>query len=630
MRTALPLAAALAATVLLPAQRDVHPEELKLKPDIDKAIAKGVKHLIDTQYRDGTWGQWGHYRGGKTALVTYALLKSGVDVDHPAVQRAFLYLDDVIPAETYTLGCMMLCYAAAGRVTLGERLEEWTGLLLDWQRTGDWAYPGGNADLSNTQYAALGMWVAQKHGIEVPRKAWTDLAAATLRYAEKATRVEVETTGKGTVQNGGMVEIAGFGYRKGQKATGSMTTAGISTLAICKIGLGSRAGKLRREADRAIDAGIEWLGHHFSVEKNPNKGDWHYYYLYGMERTGSLTRRERFGSHWWYIEGARELLKKQNKDQGHWGGDAQKKAVRAAFALLFLRRATAQEAATTGEGQATDVVSHIFEGGSEKDDVTVGGAGQQPLAVWVPGFGKELQKKHEKFGLRVVKVEYYEGDDVLGQVAGDPTKAWQSDAYLYRVPALARGEHEIHARVELLAPDAMPGEDDVEVETEELRSPPMKVVIRDVFAPWMAQAARAAKSNLVALAEPVAEASSTGKTAKHACDGKENSHWVCSKDDKAPRISVRLGDSVRASQLLLSQAGSCATDIGIYDRITAIEVAINRGTPIRVEMDPDQLAVTSIPFEKKRRVRQIEIRILDRVPGKRAGQAGFTEIALIE
>ena len=34
------------------------------------------------------------------------------------------------------------------------------------------------------------------------------------------------------------------------------------------------------------------------------------------------------------------------------------------------------------------------------------------------------------------QVEYLDGDHIVGQVAGDPTKPWQFDAFLQRVPAL--------------------------------------------------------------------------------------------------------------------------------------------------------------------------------------------------
>ena len=118
MRRVLAHVLAVLIAVVAQAQQDIHPDELKLKPDIDKAIARGVEALINSQFRDGTWGQYGNFRGGKTALCTYALLKCGVDAAHPTIRRAMLMLDDVQPANTYTVACMMLAYAAAGQTML--------------------------------------------------------------------------------------------------------------------------------------------------------------------------------------------------------------------------------------------------------------------------------------------------------------------------------------------------------------------------------------------------------------------------------------------------------------------------------------------------------------------------------
>ncbi|MFT4843446.1 MAG: hypothetical protein ACI8UD_000029 [Planctomycetota bacterium] len=633
MRRVLAHVLAMLIAAFAQAQQAVHPDELKLKPDIDKAIARGVEALINSQFRDGTWGQYGNFRGGKTALCTYALLKCGVDAAHPTVRRAMLMLDDVQPENTYTVACMMLAYAAAGQTMHRERMGDLTELLLDWQKSGgDYAYPDRARDLSNTQYAALGLWTAQKYKIEVPVKAWQQLMRATMDYQEKPERVKAPVTGKHTVTNGGKIDIAGFSYRRGQKPTGSMTTAGVSILQICKIGLGTSLGAQRKKVDRAIDAGVNWLGHHFAVDKNPGKSDWAYYYLYGIERVGSLTRVEQMGGHWWYVDGARHLLKNQAKD-GSWPGGGQLREVRTSFALLFLRRATSGKAPTTGAGGQSAAPQHLYVAGADKDDVAISASGQQPLSIWVTGFGEALTKRHAQYGLRVVQVEYLDGDHIVGQLAGDPSKAWQFDAFLQRAPALARGDHKIRARIELIAHDVPPSSASVQKPaatpaTVTVLSPEMSVTIRDVFAPWMKDAARIQRVNLVVFKKTEATASSAAKTARNACDGQEGTQWVCAADDAEPSLEIDLGRSVGARQLMISQAGSRAIDIGLFDRITAIEVRINSSKPFIVKLDPDQLAITTVPFGKVRKVRTLQIRIIDRVPGRRKGQAGFTEIAL--
>jgi hypothetical protein len=141
----------------------------------------------------------------------------------------------------------------------------------------------------------------------------------------------------------------GWGYQPGREATGSMTTAGVSSLAICRSHLLGKAvfkGDLSAKTERALNDGLAWLNVNFSVKGNPPGGGWHYYYLYGLERAGVLADTRFLGDHDWYREGAEYLLRNQNR-AGYWprlgrrgrrgGADTLSDTC---FALLFLRRAT--------------------------------------------------------------------------------------------------------------------------------------------------------------------------------------------------------------------------------------------------------------------------------------------------
>ena len=442
------LCTALLISGTLPAQPEVHPDELVLKPKIDAAIENGVEALLQSQLRDGTWGRYGRFDGGKTALCAYALLKCGVGVDHPATRRALLYLDGVRPRETYTVACMMLAYAAAGSKAHLARVKTLTKHLVDWQRGGVFGYPFqgegsgqfGRPDLSNTQYAALGLWVAQKHKIRIPSKVWLELIESTMTYRAKTEAVKPRVTDINRTVSAGKIQVRGFSYRPNGKPSGSMT-AGVSILQICKLGLGGKLRKKgRRAVEEAIEQGQQWLGHHFSVRRNPGRGGtWHYYYLYGLERVGSLTRVEEFAGHWWYVQGARTLINMQNGN-GSWNRGKDRE-VQTSFALLFLRRATSFGAAVTG-GKSNHTKRHLFSAGGSGTDVPIKGAGQQPLALYIPGFGPGLKARHGQYGIRVVQVEYLLGGRVLGQLEGKPTKAWKSDTFLYRANALRRGVHQ--------------------------------------------------------------------------------------------------------------------------------------------------------------------------------------------
>ena len=614
------------------AQARIHPDELKLKPRIDAAIASGVEALLERQLRDGTWGRYGNYDGGKTALVAYALLKSGVSAHHPAVRRALLYLDRVRPSQTYTVACMMLAYAAAGGDEHLAHVKELARLLIEWQREGDFGYPHphngqpgwSRPDLSNTQYAALGLWIAQQHKVKVPSKAWRGLIEATLKYQSKSELIPAPRTGTHTTA-GGKVGINGFGYVRGRGPTGSMTTAGVSILQICRIGLGERLGKDRRRVEDAVAKGVAWLGHHFRVNGNPGAGDsWKFYYLYGLERVGSLTRIEQMGDHWWFLEGARHLLETQQGD-GIWARGAQRET-QTAFALLFLRRATSGAAAT---GRNSVGTKHLFSAGGPRDGVSISAAGQQPLALWIPDFGAAVKARHKLYGIRVVGVEYREGDRSIGQLVGDPTKAWTTDAFLHREHALPRGEHRIKARVTLVARDVPTGGT---TPTERIESPEMRVKIRDVWADWMAAAAAmTTPDNLLRTTDLTITATSNPDGAKLAADGNDTTHWVCARTDERPELTIELAKPVTASKIVLTQPGSRSRDRGIFDHILNVELFINRyAKPLMIEMDEDQMAVTTFKLPRKQPIRRLRLRIVLRLPGRRAFQAGFSEIALMK
>ena len=128
--------------------------------EVNLAIDRGIEHVLSFQRANGDFpvGYSKNYPMGPAALGVYALLKSGMQMDHPALRRAFAFLDSVRPNKTYSTACMMLAYGATSDPRNQVRLQKFLDKLLEWQKpNGTWAYPGGTTDLSNTQYAALGL-----------------------------------------------------------------------------------------------------------------------------------------------------------------------------------------------------------------------------------------------------------------------------------------------------------------------------------------------------------------------------------------------------------------------------------------------------------------------------------------
>ncbi len=122
---------------------------------------------------------------------------------------------------------------------------------------------------------------------------------------------------------------------------GSMTTSGAAALMICKASLEGTPPyrAMEKKINKGIRDGCGWLAHHFTVTGNPQRGGYHYYFLYGLERVGVLTLCRMLGKHDWYEKGANYLLGAQGG--GSWSvGGGESPLVNTCFALLFLKRAT--------------------------------------------------------------------------------------------------------------------------------------------------------------------------------------------------------------------------------------------------------------------------------------------------
>lgn len=238
--------------------------------------------------------------------------------------------------------------------------------LVDWlqsvQEKNIWRYPGPeeqNEDLSNAQYALLALQAAGRCGIRVPPEVYKKALAYVLKHQE-GDGPEVWLHGTNPAWNPGQdrypktikrgkAKARGWAYMPGGPITGSMTTAGIAALAIIQERLREQdalSEEDKQKIRKAIRDGVGWFSRNFTVDKNPNNGSWHYYYLYGLERAGQLLGVRYMGKEDWYRAGAEYLIRSQRED-GSWEGGAGAEGIhaeddtlRTCFALLFLRRAT--------------------------------------------------------------------------------------------------------------------------------------------------------------------------------------------------------------------------------------------------------------------------------------------------
>jgi hypothetical protein len=411
------------------ARRLLAEDRIAFQQRVDSAIDRGVSWLKTQQRKNGSFPAFGDHLPANTyqpmdlgvnAMVLLTLAKTGgLTLDDPVVKKLESWVRQdyakmrslkkvlVYPATEVILALDALYNRppppdpkapTKGRDRYGHApsgpaekkpckyppaahawIQECVDLLKSAQlKMGGWRYPGnemgappGDADMSNTQYALLGLVTAARCGIHVPADVYLRALEYLTKEQEKdGSPVDLwienpawEPGGEPPPrwQSVGKRKARGWCYLPGQKEapTGSMTAGAVSCLAIVKERLGE-TGKLTPEIghriDRAMIDGLAWLGDAFVVDTNPvvpaAPAMWHYYYLYALERMGSLTGVTHLSKHDWYREGADHLCGAQEKNgswqsaksQGKPNDHTESEITQTCFALLFLERAPAPPA----------------------------------------------------------------------------------------------------------------------------------------------------------------------------------------------------------------------------------------------------------------------------------------------
>jgi hypothetical protein len=402
--------------------------EMALLARIPEVVARGRDWLLGRQRFGGSFvaaeggriSETAHH-AGRTALVVLTLAHCGLRADDPRVVRALRYLRErsaetrhgrpMVDGPTYSTALTLMAlhelYAApgAGRDPTPDNplgLPGWARrlvgddtawLLASRAKTGLFGYPillrgGGRGheasdeeDMSNTQFALLGLWAATRCGERVE----PDLLASIARHLLDAQAADGPPTRRapdpGSVPaswEAPLDHARGFTYgptmRGPVRVTGSMTAGGLSSLLVVKAMLGEAGAldpALAADLDRGIWDALAWLAGHFDADANPlglldpdlppsARGPlgerlrrtwtppWFGYWLYAIERACVIAGKRRLGTRDWYLEGARALVGTQEED-GAWrlwtrrGAEpyvASQEIVDTCFALLFLQRAT--------------------------------------------------------------------------------------------------------------------------------------------------------------------------------------------------------------------------------------------------------------------------------------------------
>ena len=338
-------------------------------PEVEAAIQRGAKYLASSL----------GIQEMESGLVVYSCLAAGDSPDSPFIKKQLDVILKKVSGSTYKptmhhnyeAGVDLMGLVAADREKYKDQIQIIADFLIREQKPhGAWDYSTGDSkgDTSITQYGVLGLWAASRAGVQVPMRVWDDAAQWHFRTQLKE---------------------GAFGYHPlgGDPAPKhSMTVAGAGTLAVIKLMLSKvpdsdpnaaaaaaepktkksdkAFGVLERVnaqeptdtpvaanaapvdtnykpktsksgLDRSIGGGMDWLGKFYTIDK---PSGWGLYYLYGLERVGSLTSTEKIGGRDWYKDGCDYLLKAQRPDGSF--VDVGGPNASTCFAILFLTRAT--------------------------------------------------------------------------------------------------------------------------------------------------------------------------------------------------------------------------------------------------------------------------------------------------
>lgn len=609
---------------------------------VDAAIDRGLKYLRDTQLLDGSWGVREEWGAGAPAFALYTLLKCGVSADDPSVRMA-LAACEARPVEfTYSAACLVLALAALHDENQVARMRELVVDLRSWQSgeglLGYPVYPNGDrppVDLSNTLYAALAYRAAEQAGIDLPDKDWLELAQGALRCLcrESASASSTGATSKSSSRS------AGFSYRAStNEATGSMTTAGLSVLALAQEGVqGKLPGPLALRVKNAVSLGMSWLDQHVQWVQNPGQNAHHYFWIYGVERAGTLLGFENLGGVDWYWSGAAYLIQKQ-KDSGAWSDYGEnEEPIDTLLALLFLKRATVP---VTGEplvgrpvnkapSTGPQAASSEHAAGGASDSLSIHARGNDPTIVWVSSLRADLRAALAgPKGLDVVALELWghasenakdESDVLLGSLPGRIIGADELASLELASTFPHSGAWVVRARLRVRVPGAS---------ERTLESPPLALSVQAGFDQRRLDLARRRELNLIQVKDVKAEASSNATRARDACDGSYLSGWRCNAKDRTPWLRMTLDKPLLAARLSLVHAGPRLFDAA-KPRAQEVEVVINGSTKLKLTLEADVLLKSELELPPRTAIRTLEIKVLSARDGTLgAAELGFSEIEL--
>lgn len=307
---------------------------------LQQHIQKGQNYLRTSQSDDGSWST--PQSAGVTGLATFALLKSGLPADDPAVSRGLKQLESLIQADggiyhpstlhkNYETSICLLAFAAANQdgrydARIAKAADFLKGLQWDEEEGADpesGSFGGAGygshqrPDLSNTAFFLEALVAAgiskddpafQKALVFVSRCQNLDTPHNTTPFAK-----QVGDGGFYYTPAAGGNSQAGLTPDGGLRSYASMTYAGLKSMIYAGVD----------PEDPRIQAARTWIRQFYTVSENPGLGQQGlYYYYHTFAKTLSVLSVDLFEDaqgkqHDWRKELGEHLFSQQ-RPNGSW------------------------------------------------------------------------------------------------------------------------------------------------------------------------------------------------------------------------------------------------------------------------------------------------------------------------
>lgn len=338
----------------------------------EQSVAKAVNFLKKSQAEDGSFSSRAGI--GVTALVTTGLLRNGRSPDEPVVAKSLAYLQKQVKPDggIYSQGsrvrnyetCIgILCFTAANRDGKYDEIVKNADAFIKGLQIGS----GDGKDQTDVTYGGVGYGGKERPDLSntaflveaLKASGNTAESEAMKRAMVFVSRCQNFESAHNTTPHPAKNPDGGFYYTPaaggasqaqklpngGLRSYAGMTYAGLKSLIYCGVD----------PKDPRIQAALEWISQHYTVESNPGLGDagLYYYYQTFAKANAAIGKNEiqdaEGKTHNWKHDLINELAQRQRPD-GSWvndnerwlEGDPNLATAHALLALSYCRPATAE------------------------------------------------------------------------------------------------------------------------------------------------------------------------------------------------------------------------------------------------------------------------------------------------